>query len=252
VLCSLLLQGQTRKRTFRQKELGFYGGASYYLGDINPRRHFMANHPAGGIFFRYTTNYRYAFRFGFDYGKISGSDAASGEPDQIERNVNFQASIYELHALAEFNFVDYRIGHERHRFTMFVFAGLDGNYANPTSDVGQGYKKGQSVVIESTGRHYKPYQIGVPFGIGIKFNIGDKAGLGFEWGPRKTFTDLLDDVSSTYGPGAMQVYGSTDNAHTRKTGNMRGNPTTKDWYFFYGVTLSFKLRESNRPCHAYN
>jgi hypothetical protein len=32
---------QSQKRNFRQRELGFFGGASYYIGDINPRGHFM-------------------------------------------------------------------------------------------------------------------------------------------------------------------------------------------------------------------
>ena len=249
----LAVQAQSRKRTFRQKEIGFFGGASYYLGDINPRAHFRANHPAAGVFFRYTTNYRYAWRFGANYGNVSGSDAVSGEPDQLERNVSFRSVIYEAHALAEFNFVDYRIGHERHRFTMFVFAGLAGNYTNPSSDIGSGFAPGLSTVVETSGKRYSRYQIVVPFGVGLKFNLGEKAGLGFEWGPRKTFTDLLDDVSGTYSEAAAQFYPPEGNpGYARAGGNMRGNPTTRDWYFFYGVTLSFKLKESKRPCHAYN
>lgn len=252
LLVTMMATGQTRRRNFRQKELGFFGGASYYLGDLNPRRHFLANHPAAGVLFRYSTNYRYAWRFGFNYGTVSGSDAVSGEPDQLERNSSFRGSIYELHALAEFHFVDYRIGHERHRFTMFVFAGLGGNYANPVSSIGGDYVPGQSHLLESSGRSYSKYQLIVPFGIGLKFNLGDKAGIGFEWGPRKTFTDLLDDVSGTYSDVAAQYYHPEGNAgYARAPGNMRGNPTTRDWYFFYGVTINFKLKDSKRPCHAY-
>jgi hypothetical protein len=29
-------------------------------------------------------------------------------------------------------------------------------------------------------------------------NVSKKVGIGLEWGPRKTFTDYLDDVSGTY------------------------------------------------------
>ena len=244
---------QTTRRTFRQREIGFFGGASYYLGDINPRRHFRANHPAVGVYYRYTTNYRYAFRFGLNYGKVSGSDAASGEADQIERGASFQSPVYEGHALAEFNFVEYRIGHERHRFTMFVFAGLGANYTSPVSDIGRGFQEGQGIMVESDRRTYSKYQVCVPFGLGLKFNIGDKCGLGIEWGPRKLFTDYLDDVSGTYNEAAVSLHPGTGEtvSYSKAAGNMRGNPTTRDWYFFYGVTLTFKLRDSKRPCHAY-
>jgi hypothetical protein len=142
LFCFLFVSGiaQTRKRTFHQKELGFFGGASYYIGDINPRGHFFNSHPAAGIFFRYSTTYRYAFRFGFNYGEISGNDAKSKEPDQRERNLNFKSQLYELNAIAEFNFVDYRIGHDRYRFTMFVFAGMGAFYFNPQASVNGGYE----------------------------------------------------------------------------------------------------------------
>ncbi len=246
-------EAQSMRRTFRQRELGFFGGASYYLGDINPRKHFINNHLAGGIFFRYSTNYRYAWRFGFNYGNLSASDAGSGEPDQIERNASFKTPVYELHALAEFNFVEYRIGHNRHRFTMFVFAGLAGNYTSPQSDFGLGYDRGMGAMVEARTKNYSRYQVAVPFGIGLKFNIGDKCGLGFEWGPRKTYTDLLDDVSGTYNENAIYLHPAPEGnaGYSKAAGNMRGNPRTKDWYFFYGVTLTFKLKDPGKPCHAY-
>jgi hypothetical protein len=40
--------------------------------------------------------------------------------------------------------------------------------------------------------------VAIPFGIGAKMNVSKKVGIGLEWGPRKTFTDYLDDVSGTY------------------------------------------------------
>jgi hypothetical protein len=235
------------KRNFVQRELGFFGGGSYYIGDLNPRRHFLANHPAGGIYFRYMNNYRFAFRFGFNYGTVSGDDAASTEADQLERNLNFTSKVYELHSLAEFNFVEYRIGHNRYRFTMFIFGGLGGNYTDPRSNTGNGYESVRELRTEGQGKSYPKYQLVVPFGIGIKWSIAKNCGLGLEWGPRRTFTDYLDDVSGVY-PDVTPDAGVVNPKAI--PGSMRGNPTTRDWYFFYGVTLTFKLRESNRPCHS--
>jgi hypothetical protein len=181
ILCLLELGlfAQSRKRTFRQRELGFFGGASYYIGDVNTRRHILESHPAGGVYFRYTTNYRYAFRFGASYGIISGNDATSGEPDQVERNVNFRSTITEAHALAEFNFVEYRISHDRYRFTFFVFAGLAGFHFDPKSNLGSGYEPVRSRHTEGQSKAYPQYQVSVPFGAGVKWGLawnGDPGG----------------------------------------------------------------------------
>ena len=44
-------------------ELGITGGVSYYIGDINPLRHYPANtHLAGGLLYRYNFDPRYALR----------------------------------------------------------------------------------------------------------------------------------------------------------------------------------------------
>lgn len=256
ILCCLavIVQGQTRRRNFRQRELGFFAGGSYYIGDLNTKKHILESHPAAGVFFRYSTNYRYAFRFGMSYGTITGNDATSGEPDQIERNINFKSTITELHALAEFNFVEYRISHDRYRFTFFVFAGLAGFYFNPTSNLGSGYIDMRPYHTEGQSKEYPKLQISIPFGVGIKWNVGEKCGLGLEWGPRRTFTDYLDDVHGAY-PESVNTDGSVVDRTTNKSatpGAMRGNPNTRDWYFYYGLTLSIKLRDPHRQCHTSN
>jgi hypothetical protein len=226
---------QTKKRNFRQREVGLFGGASYYIGDLNPRGHFLFSKPAAGVFFRYSTHYRYAFRFGFNYGNIMGDDSKSKELDQLERNVTFESRIYDLHAIAEFNFVDYRIGNDKHYFTMFIFAGIGGFYFNPKSGVGSSRPSSDNLHNGVVIKNYSKYQINIPFGVGFKWNISKNFGLGVEWSPRNLFTDHLDNVTAEY-----------------KDGYMRGNPRTKDWYFFYGATLTMKLPTPNRPCFQNN
>ena len=243
--CSLIVSGQSQKRNFRQRELGFFGGGSYYLGDVNPRGHFLNSHPAGGVYFRYTTNYRFAFRFGVNAGTVSGDDATSGEPDQVERNLNFKTNIYDAHALAEFNFVEYRIGHDRYKFTVFIFAGLGGFYMNPQTKDGVALRDLHS---EGQTKSYPKYQFCIPFGVGLKWNMGDKWGLGVEWGPRSTYTDYIDDIKGSY-PEVTNPEGLSKPGSNSLAGSMRGNPSTKDWYFFYGITLNFKLKDPHRPCH---
>ncbi len=222
---------QIKKRHFKECEIGVFAGGSYYLGDINPRKHFMFSQPALGVLFRYSTNYRFSFRFGFNYGKVSADDSKSGEVDQLERNLNFQSTIYELHSLAEFNFVEYRIGHPKHYMSLYLFGGLACFYMNPKTT------NNNEVIdlkpLQTEGTSYSKIQVSMPFGVGYKWSISEYLGFAVEWGPRKTFTDYLDDVSGKY----------------LTTGFMRGNPRTKDWYFYYGIMLSIKLPKPNKECN---
>jgi len=252
-LCLLVIMGQaqSQKRNFKQREIGFFAGGSYYIGDINPRGHFRATRPAAGIFFRYETNYRYAFRFGLNYGAISGSDVQSNEPDQKERNLSFKSQVFELSSIAEFNFVEYRIGQDKYKFTMFIFGGISGFYFNPKADIGNGFESLRSYRTEGQTKSYTRVQMSIPFGVGFKLNIGKKCGLGIEWGPRRTFTDYLDDLSGVY-PNAIPDKTNFTNRTVNGSatpGAMRGNPSTRDWYFYYGINLSIKLRDTNKPCH---
>jgi len=101
------------------------------------------------------------------------------------------------------------------------------------------------------------FQVNLPFGLGFKYNVNDYIGIGIEWTPRKTFTDYLDDVSGLYpdpkvnppsGNGMLYAYRSAGNFDL--TGTMRGNPRTKDWYFFYGLTINIKLPEGKQQCYG--
>lgn len=248
LLINFVAMAQIKKRHFKQKEIGVFGGASYYLGDINPRSHFKFSHPAIGVFYRYSTNYRFSYRFGFNYGSVSADDSKSIEADQLERNLNFRSKIYEFHSVAEFNFVEYRIGHPKHYQSLYLYGGLGGFYMNPQANIGNGYVDVENMKNEGQTKSYSKIQICIPFGIGYKWSITDNMGLAIEWGPRKTFTDYLDDVSGTYPlPGKGSSY-SNQSKTGAYPGSMRGNPRTKDWYFFYGIMLSIKMPTPNKPC----
>jgi hypothetical protein len=131
---------------------------------------------------------------------------------------------------------------------------------NPLANIGGGnWVALQPLKTEGEAKPYHLWQVSIPFGIGFKINVAKQIGLGIEWGPRKTFTDYLDDVSGNYPDpkvnppvGAM---GALLSNRSRNGGNVintqRGNPQTKDWYFFYGLTLNIKLNPRAKPCYAY-
>ncbi len=255
LLTALISTAQTRKRSFNQRELGIILGGSYYLGEINTTAHFRYSEPAAGIFFRYAPNFRYAFRWGFNYGSLYGSDASSKNPDQILRNANFRTKLYELNTIAEFNFVEYRLGSSRYYASMYIFAGIAGFHFKPEGNIGAGWQALQPMRTEGQARKYSLYQFSVPFGLGFKYNLGEIVGIAFEWGPRKTFTDYIDDISGKYpdplknppsGNGLSYAYRNKEAVDL--VGTMRGNPRTKDWYFFYGLTINIKLPDPKESC----
>ncbi len=248
-----------QKRHFRQHEVGGMIGGSYYIGDLNPRKHFFLTQPAVGLFYRFTPNYRYAFRGGFNFGSIMGDDSQAEDADQLQRNLNFKSNIYEFNVLAEFNFLEYRISNDNYRFTTFLFLGLDVFMFKPRAEIDNKWVDLQPLKTEGQQSGYKLTQMAIPFGIGMKMNVSKQVGIGLEWGPRKTFTDYLDDVSGTYpdyfkNPYVSQAAKSLSDRSKNGGNNInkqRGNPRTKDWYCFFGVTINVKINPRVKPCHAY-
>jgi hypothetical protein len=247
ICCVLVCQneyGQMQRRTFVQHELGFFAGGSYYLGDLNPLAHFKGSCPAGGAYYRMAISHRYALRTAFSYGTLFADDALSTEPFQNERNLRFDAPLYELALTGDFNFVDYRIGHKTDRFSFFIFSGIAGYYFQPQAVINNQRVALNELKTEGQASAYSNKGFSIPFGIGIKFNFGQRAGIALEWGLRKTFNDYLDDVSTVYKP--TGIVGIPQN----RTGSMRGNPNNTDWYSFYGVNLCFKLPSRRGPCYS--
>ena len=121
IISSLSLFSQTIKRNFKQHEIGVFVGGSYYIGDLNPRGQFASSQPAFGLLYRFTPNYRYAFRAGVNFGNILGDDSQTEDADQLQRNLNFKSQITEFNVLAEFNFLEYRISNDKYKFTTFLF-----------------------------------------------------------------------------------------------------------------------------------
>jgi hypothetical protein len=256
------------QRAKPSEEIGVFLGGSYYIGDLNPMGHFnQFTKPAGGIVFRYNFNPRLAARANALFGAIEGDDSFSDNPAQQQRNLYFKSNISELSAQLEFNFLDYEIGNEKNGFTPYIFGGLAGFVFNPQAKVNDRWvdlqplgTEGQGLIGAASKKKYKLMQISLPFGVGIKANLSKNMGVSIEWGMRKTFTDYLDDVSTTYYDpailaakhGALAAQLSDPSIGTDpkygNVGRQRGNPTTTDWYSFAGIALTVKVREKRKTC----
>ena len=104
---------------------------------------------------------------------------------------------------------------------------------------------------------YGRVSVAVPFGMGYRWAVGRKMSVSLEVGFRKTFTDYLDDVSTTYAdPNVLATYNGTLSAQLSnrsktagdRTGLFRGEEARKDWYIFTGLNLEFYLRSPREKC----
>jgi hypothetical protein len=252
-------------------DIGVMIGGSYYLGELNPSKHFNMSQPAFGVFYRYNPNHRIGYRAAFNYGGIMGDDSQSDDDDQLVRNLNFKNKLMEFSGVVEFNFFDYRINHNKQFFSPYVFLGLAVLKHKPMAEYQGKYVELQPLATEGQGtsldpdrkKKYKLTQITIPFGIGAKLNLARNVGLSFEWGMRKTFTDYLDDVSKQYvnpvllaqekGSLAAQLSDRSlnDDPTFSNVGTQRGNPFIKDWYNFFGFQISVQIHGKPKPCGAY-
>jgi hypothetical protein len=253
-------------------EFGLTVGGSYYIGDINPTRHFPKHTGlAGGIFFRHNMSDRFALRFQGLYGSLEAHDSDSDDLVQLTRNLHFRSTLIEGAALLEINFFKYRSrDKDSKRWTPFVFGGLAYFRANPQAFFDEQWydlqplgTEGQGTTMRDT-EQYQVDQLSLPFGAGIKINLG-KIDLGLEWGMRRTWTDHIDDVSGTYvdndmlrfqnGPlaaimadrsGLNNIPGYTN------ADRARGDVNTKDWYIYSGLTITYVISRFSDCDEQYN
>ncbi|NOQ75122.1 MAG: outer membrane beta-barrel protein [Crocinitomix sp.] len=250
IIASSISWGQAYKAS---TEIGVYGGGSYYIGDLNPNKHFVNSKPGFGLVYRYNLSTRHSLRATAFYGNVYGDDAEGKTAAQLNRNLNFKSSIMELAVGYEINLFKYYIKDMRDPITPYFFYQLAYTRINPMTDY-----SGNDIALQplgtegqgtsaSTKNNYSLNQITIPLGIGLKFNLCRRVAMSFEYGIRKTFTDYLDDVSGNYvdsdvlrgenGPLAAEL---ADRSLEGSGGMNRGNPNNKDWYSFYGMMITFK------------
>src|SRR5258706_5512940 len=248
----------------QRTHIGIFGGLSAYNGDLVdksfPKR---VTNGAIGVTVNYELRDQIMLRGGLTYSVVGGADRYNDKPDLVARNLSFETAIVELSAVGEYylnNLYD-------HRYSPYAFAGLAIYHFDPYAFYGNNKVFLKPLSTEGEGLpgypDRKPYsliQLAIPFGGGLKFVITDNLHVGLELGLRKLFNDHLDDVSSTYidpndllaAKGQLAVDlsyrggeiagGST--SYPAK-GFMRGNEKYNDWYYFFGLHVTYRLGGNN-------
>lgn len=233
-----------------------FAGFSNYQGDLQDKR-FTINqaHPAFGAGLLYEITDNLAARANVTIGKISGNDSYNAK--NSTRNLNFSSPITDVNLGLEYNLLNL---YER-SFVPYIFAGISYFNFNPSTKDTLGRKAFlQPLSTEGQGfyngrKKYNLNQFAIPFGGGVKFAFSQNVRLAFEIGLRKTNTDYLDDVSTTYvdqtvlfanrGQQAVELAFRGDELKTGLSypadGSQRGSAKSKDWYYFSGLNLSIRL-----------
>ena len=265
ILITFIGIGFTANAQYKENtEVGFIGGASYYLGDLNTT-HFNNSLPFGGIVIRKNIDRRFSYKAELLYLNIAADDRVDAtDTIAINRGLHFRSSVFELSGQIEFNFLPFEAGNALYTWTPFVYTGLSFFHFNPQAENKDGLwvnlqelgTEGQGSTSFPERKKYPLTQLAIPLGGGLKIAVNPSFNIILEYGVRKTFTDYLDDVSKTYpltnGGDISDItnatYEMSDPNGTHISGDQRGNPDKKDWYSFVGITLSFKLNNQTKGC----
>lgn len=197
-------------------DFGVFAGTAYYLGDINPSKHFYRPSFSYGVLYRININTRYALRANGYIADLTGDDRDFPKrlnPDRPFSPRHFQTSLLDLGLQLEFNFLPYTPNLIKWDYTPYIAAGVAG-----------------SMILGSDAEATNT--LGFPFGVGVKFNITSRISAGAEYSFRKTFSDRLDGVEN---PSDVSSF-------------LHNN----DWYSFLGVFITFKFFNFAADCPAYN
>lgn len=230
-------------------------------------------------------------------GYVYGDDQFTQEPFRNNRNIHFRSPIIELSSTAQLYLVNFNRQTARFRGVRsgtnlrfmgvrgYIFLGVGGFYFNPQSYFerekymgsipadqlpADGWYNLRPLKTEGQGyfptrNEYQPFSLAIPYGFGALFQLNQNLSIGIQYGYRKTFTDYIDDVSTTYvdpniynvmfqDPAKIAIsefFANPTNYQLAKSvtapGQQRGNPYNTDSYMFGFITLYYKIPGLFRP-----
>ncbi|MBK8226090.1 MAG: hypothetical protein IPK70_02810 [Flavobacteriales bacterium] len=228
---AFLLAGEAGAQYFRQSsywkthrtEVEFGFGISNFLGELGGRNQigspfvwdleFSQTRPAASLAYRYYLARQQALRLRFTYGILAGNDNLTTEPFRQNRNLSFKSDVFELSLVYELHLYREELGHiydlrgvkgtKSSRVGLYLFGGVGGFYFDPRAQYNNAWVRLKPMRTEGQGLpggpdEYKNFQVCIPLGFGIRRAFTKNWSGGLELQYTKTFTDYVDDVSTSY------------------------------------------------------
>lgn len=250
-----------------------YGGVFYYQGDLAPKPIDISFGP-GKWTWGFSTGYGVTkwlnMHLRFMKGNISGDDALSESNERRTRNLSFKSHLHEYGTYGEVNINQFWKSLDKYKLRLYLSAGINLITFNP-----QTYFDNKWVYLQPLGTEGQtlPTSVNEPYslsalsrstGINVEFDFTKTIALGLEFNTRKTWTDYLDDVSTSYPDReAMLASGNILGAKlsdrsgeyfgtgipTRAPNSPRGRQDKNDWYTFFGLylKLTFGKNQTSEP-----
>jgi len=261
-------------------EIGVNIGAANYLGDIGGkgsggRKDGLADlvlgqsRPSLGGYVRYRLHPLITLKGHVFWGRLEAADSLSANPGRQGRNLSFRNDIVEMSGHVEYNFYSAndvgKIAGKRVDFRTYLSGGFGYFINNPKAKYSGQWVELRPLATEGQGivdgrTPYKKFAMCIPVGVGFAYVINRKYKIGLELGYRKTFTDYIDDVSTTHVDPALlpnDVSRALSNRSDEsspvypeligynRAGSPRGNSENMDSYLYSNINASYVFRGKN-------
>jgi len=272
-------------------EAGITVGPSNFLGDLGGHlgkgttflkdNNFQFTKVSVGAHFSYYPKDWVGVRLAVNTGKLEGDDKiikgkGGLEEARYNRGLDFQSKFFEVILVGEVFptvFLEEDPSDLYHKLRPYGVVGVGVFHFNPQGlDPATGqWVNLQPLRLEGQGsaeypdrKNYSLWQPNIPLGVGIKYWATENVSLGLEVIYRKTFTDYIDDVSTTYvGNAFYDTHLSAAQAAVAKRladksnngaggapsygqpGDKRGTAQNKDTYYTFGIKLGIRLGSSD-------
>ncbi len=297
ILESIVLNAQTThfnsSKNWRRnkKELVLNVGTTGFLGELGGRDIIGKDYSMADLDLKSTTfnlgfSYRYRFKPYFatstivSVGMIKGDDKLTLEEARNARNLNFKSIVVSVYQRIEmmlyfkesfghkYNFKGLK-GKKNNNEQIYLFSGIGVTYFNPKGNYYGQWLPLRPLRTEGQGfpgrpKEYLPVTLVIPSGIGMRYGLSRMWRLGIELTYFKTFTDYMDDVSTTgfdtdlllekYGPESAYLSNPAETEQYKAwfaNGQQRGDSKQKDAYLYANLivvrNISYKVSSPRRP-----
>lgn len=284
-----MLFGYGQAWRYVRHEVQFGVGASNFLGDLGGSKgigthgikdlKMKPTRPTLQMGYKFMITPAISVRGTFIWGYLSGDDALTKNEIRNNRNLSFRSMIGEFSGLFEYYpggdrvVPNYKVsgisGTKSITFIPYFYTGVGVTFFNPKTRYNGSWVALQPLATEGQGLagrpdKYKRATLVIPLGAGLKYMVDKQWSVSLDMSLRYTFTDYIDDVSTSYyRPDLIEAaYGTTaadlsDRAVDPSAGLtgaipmgdgrynylQRGNPKYNDAYMFAIISVHYRFKK---------